>query len=110
MMGWWEERVVPRLIDLTCGGELTAPWRRAVCAPVAGEVIELGFGSGRNLEHYGEGVSRVLAVEPSDMAWQMARERIAAFERPVKPPNRSRSSSIDLWSRLMLETTATVGS
>ena len=83
-MGWWEERVVPRLIDLTCGGELTAPWRRAVCAPVTGVVIELGFGSGRNLEHYGEGVTRVLAVEPSDLAWEMSADRRAAFGRPVE--------------------------
>ena len=35
---------------------------------------------------------------------------IEVVARAVKPPNRSRSSSIDLWSSEMLDTTATVGS
>jgi SAM-dependent methyltransferase len=82
-MRWWGERVVPRLVDLTCSGALADGWRARTCGPVAGEVVELGFGSGRNLDHYGDAVTRVLAVEPSDLAWEMSAERRAAFVRPV---------------------------
>lgn len=84
MGSWWDERVVPRVVDLTCSGALADGWRARTCAPVVGEVVELGFGSGRNLEHYGEGVTRVLAIEPSDLAWEMSAERRAAFGRPVE--------------------------
>ena len=81
-MRWWDERVVPRVVDLTCSGPLADSWRARTCGPVVGQVLELGFGSGRNLEHYGEGVTRVLAVEPSDLAWEMSADRRAAFGRP----------------------------
>ena len=83
-MRWWDERVVPRVVDLTCSGPLADGWRARTCGPVVGQVLELGFGSGRNLEHYGEGVTRVLAVEPSDLAWEMSADRRAAFGRPVE--------------------------
>ena len=81
---WWDERVVPRVVDLTCSGPLADGWRARACGPVVGQVLELGFGSGRNLDHYGEGVTRVRAVEPSDLAWEMSADRRAAFGRPVE--------------------------
>ncbi|MNR14805.1 hypothetical protein D3C85_1313010 [compost metagenome] len=40
----------------------------------------------------------------------LSRFSTAVCARPTKPPNRSRNSSIDLWSSEMLETTATVAS
>lgn len=43
----------------------------------------MGFGSGKNLPHYGCDVTRVHAVEPSDMAWARAAARVATFARPV---------------------------
>jgi ubiquinone/menaquinone biosynthesis C-methylase UbiE len=43
-----------------------------------GDVIEIGFGSGLNVAHYPSAVRSVSAVEPSEVAWKMARSRIAA--------------------------------
>ena len=85
-MNWWDRRVVPRLVELSCGGSTAERWRRrAVARPqVRGIVLEVGFGSGRNLRHYSETVTTVLAVEPSDLAWDLARERVAGFGRPVE--------------------------
>lgn len=84
MASWWDERVVPRVVDLACSGALADGWRAKTCAGVTGTVVELGLGSGRNLPFYGEGVERVLAVEPADLAWERAADRVAAFGRPVE--------------------------
>lgn len=77
-MGWYQERVLPHIVERTCGvGELEER-RRAVCEGLAGRVLELGFGSGLNCAHYPTGVTEVAAVEPSDVAWRMAARRVAA--------------------------------
>ena len=83
-MGWWREQVVPRLVDLTLGSKSTTERRQVACRDAAGTVVELGFGSGRNLRHYPETVVEVLAVEPSALAWTRAQESIADFGRPVR--------------------------
>ena len=81
---WWEDRALPRLVDVALSDAASRPWREAVCGPVDGRVLEVGFGSGRNLEYYPDTVTEVLAVEPADLAWERAAGRIAAFGRPVR--------------------------
>lgn len=71
-MGWWSEQVVPRATDLLLGVGEIHRLRERVCAGLAGEVLEIGFGSGLNVEHYPPEVTRVFAVEPSDVAWRIA--------------------------------------
>ena len=80
----WDERVLPRLIDVVLGERVTGGWRAKAVSGASGTVLELGFGSGLNLEHYGPDVARVLAVEPSDLAWNRATERVERFGRPVE--------------------------
>ncbi|HET7762493.1 MAG TPA: class I SAM-dependent methyltransferase [Phycicoccus sp.] len=81
---WWEDRALPRLVDVVLTDATAGGWRRAVTAGLSGDVVELGFGSGRNLPHYPAAVHRVLAVEPADLAWERARERVGAFGRTVE--------------------------
>lgn len=81
---WWEHRALPRLIDIVLNERVTGGWRQRVCGELEGEVLEIGFGTGANLPHYGDGVTRVLAVEPADLAWERAAQRIEAFGRPVE--------------------------
>lgn len=80
----WEERVLPRLTHRALQAEPALGWRRDVCAGARGVVLEIGFGSGPDLEHYPAAVTAVLAAEPSDLAWELAGERIQAFGRPVE--------------------------
>ncbi len=80
---WWDEQVLPRVVDVVLHDRITAPWRAAACALAGGEVLELGFGSGRNLPFYGDDVCRVLAVEPSELAWRQSQQRRAAARFPV---------------------------
>lgn len=82
-MGWYSERVVPRVVDATCGSGMLDDLRRRTCAGLRGEVLELGFGSGTNLPFYPPAVTRVLAVEPSDVAWRLSEARRTASSVPV---------------------------
>ena len=81
---WWEERALPRLVDLVLADEAAGRYRGRATAGLSGDVVELGFGSGRNLPHYPGSVERVLAVEPADLAWQRAAGRVDGFGRPVE--------------------------
>lgn len=75
-VGWYTDRILPRLVDVTCGSATMAPLRRRACAGLSGRVVELGFGSGINLEYLPPGVTTLVAVEPSDRAWEIAAGRI----------------------------------
>lgn len=59
------------------------PLRQRVCAGLAGDVIELGFGSGHNIPFYPRAVTSVAAVEPSDLGWRLASARLAEASVPV---------------------------
>ncbi|MFP5220061.1 MAG: class I SAM-dependent methyltransferase [Actinomycetes bacterium] len=83
-MGWYREQVVPRIVDVACGMKTAEPYRRRVCAGLTGEVVEIGFGSGHNVRHYPAAVTSVTAVEPSDVGWRKAADRVAASPVPVQ--------------------------
>lgn len=78
-MGVYGEQVLPRIINVACAlGPAVGPLRGRVCAGLHGDVVEIGFGSGLNIPHYPASVTRVAAVEPSDVAWRLAASRVAA--------------------------------
>jgi SAM-dependent methyltransferase len=83
-MGWWAEHVVPRMADKACGTAEIAEFRAHVCAGLEGRVLEIGFGSGHNLEHLPEQVESVSAVEPSDIGWALSEKRRRAARVPVE--------------------------
>ncbi len=82
-MGIYGERVLPRIINVVCGVKAMRPLRQRVCDGLHGNVVEIGFGSGLNVPFYPAGVTQVSAVEPSDVAWGLAQERVASSPVPV---------------------------
>ncbi|MET9029129.1 class I SAM-dependent methyltransferase [Nocardia sp. NPDC004168] len=83
-MGAYAEYVLPRIVNRSCGLRELAPLRERVCAGLHGQVVELGFGSGLNVPFYPAGVASVRAVEPADLGWRLASERVAAATVPVE--------------------------
>src|SRR5213593_3523365 len=88
-MGFYRDRVVPRLIDLAMRNR-EATSRRAVVVPQAsGRVLEVGIGSGLNLPFYSRDVTRLVAVEPSAKLAAMTREKTRGLAFPVELLERS---------------------
>ena len=83
-MGLYGEQVLPRIIDVACGMKVTEPLRQRVCEGLAGDVVEIGFGSGLNVPFYPGGIARVAAVEPADLGWKLARKRLGETSVPVQ--------------------------
>ena len=82
-MGLWGNRILPHLVDRSLSTGDVMKERQRVCARMDGQVLEIGFGSGLNIEKYPETVVSVAAVEPSDEAWKMSAERRAASRTPI---------------------------
>jgi SAM-dependent methyltransferase len=83
-MSCYRQRVLPRIVNANCGIRRLEPLRQRVCAGLAGDVVEIGFGSGHNVPFYPAAVTRVAAVEPSDLSWRLASERVRASPVPVR--------------------------
>ena len=83
-MGVYGDHVLPRVLNVACAMKSADPLRRRVCDGLAGDVVEIGFGSGLNVPYYPAAVTRVAAVEPSGTGWKLARKRVAAAAVPVE--------------------------
>jgi SAM-dependent methyltransferase len=92
-MGFYVDQVVPRTIDVVCGSRFFDPWRHRVCLGLAGDVLEIGFGSGANVQHYPLAVERVTAVELSGVARQRAASTISRARCPVTVRDTTRGSA-----------------
>ncbi len=83
-MGFYGEQVFPRAMNLVMNTATTREIRARVCAGLAGEVVEIGFGTGHNLPYYPTSVTRIRAVDPSTVGARLAADRIAACPVPVE--------------------------
>lgn len=83
-MGVYDDRVLPRLIDLTCGAKGMERYRAKAIDGLHGDVVEIGFGTGLNVALYPPEVTKVWAVEPSERSRELARDRIAAGDVDVE--------------------------
>lgn len=83
-MGFYEDRVLPRFIDVALGGRAFSGIRSRVASALEGEVLEVGFGSGPNVPHYPAGVHRVRAVDPATHGRRLAAKRVEVSPVPVE--------------------------
>ena len=77
-VGIYEQHMLPRIINVACGIKAAGPMRSRVCEGLHGQVVEIGFGSGHNVPFYPASIISVAAIEPADIGWRLAAERIAA--------------------------------
>jgi ubiquinone/menaquinone biosynthesis C-methylase UbiE len=83
-MGLYEDQVVPRFTDLVMRRRELTAIRARVVAPLDGDVLEVGFGSGLNIAHYPPTVTRIRAVDPATVGRKLAAKRVASSPVPVE--------------------------
>lgn len=80
----YEQRLLPVFIDKLCGARNLDEFRASTVGTTHGTVLEIGFGSGTNLRFYPAAVTRLLVVEPSARAVELAHKRVAKAPFPVE--------------------------
>jgi ubiquinone/menaquinone biosynthesis C-methylase UbiE len=93
----WEREVTGRLLDHGMQG--VDRERELLLRDARGRVVEIGFGTGANLPFYPEGVSELVAIEPSLGLADRARARLADWERPHELVIASASRPLPLDAR-----------
>lgn len=83
-MGFYENHILPRLINLAMRQRNLAAYRGRVVAAAEGNVLEVGIGSGLNLPFYSANVARVIGLDPSPNLLVMARRARASFSLQVE--------------------------
>ncbi len=77
-MGFYDDRVLPRIINLACGAKPNRKQREKIVPRAEGDVLEIGFGSGLNVPYYDtQKVRKIFALEPSAGMRKLAAERVA---------------------------------
>jgi SAM-dependent methyltransferase len=76
-VGFYRDRVFPRVMNRACNTAENRRLRQLACAPLAGDVLEIGFGTGLNLPHLPPAVTKLLAVEPLPRGRELAADRLA---------------------------------
>jgi ubiquinone/menaquinone biosynthesis C-methylase UbiE len=84
-MGWYDERILPKLIGLSCSTKPVRKQREKVVPLATGEVLEIGFGGGLNLPYYDRSlVKKVWGLEPSAAMRQQAEGLLAKTDIDVE--------------------------
>jgi ubiquinone/menaquinone biosynthesis C-methylase UbiE len=83
-MGFYQDQVLPRFQNKVMDRKDLREIRARVCSGMAGDVVEVGFGTGLNSPYYPTQVAKVAAVEPSAVCMRIAQPRIAATSADVE--------------------------
>ena len=80
-MGFYQDQIVPLLINLTMRRRDLAAYRSRVVPAADGRVLEIGIGSGLNLPFYSRNVEHLIGLDPSPKLLSMVRRNL----RPDTP-------------------------
>lgn len=75
-MGFYSEKIFPYLLDWSLSDATFNKYRQEILAEVAGEVLEIGFGTGLNLSYYPEEIHKIITVDRNPGVHQLAQKRI----------------------------------
>ena len=82
-MGIYSKYVFPHLLDFVMSRPNMTEQRERALADAHGDVLEVGFGTGLNLEHYPAKVDRLTIVDPEHLLLRKVQRRIDATPIPV---------------------------
>lgn len=75
-MNFYDQHVLPYLIDFACGLPMVQAQRRQLVPQAQGRVLEIGMGTGRNLAFYDRSrVTRLVGVDPAMQMHRLAQKR-----------------------------------
>ena len=107
-MGFYQNQIVPYLIDLAMRQRKLAAYRNRVVPAAEGCVLEIGVGSGLNLPFYSQNITRVIGLDPSPKLLSMAREDTSAVTgaiefvqgsaKAISLENRSVDTVVTTWT------------
>ncbi len=84
-MNPYERYVLPKMIDLACSAGYVMKTRSQIVPQAQGRVLEIGIGSGLNLQFYDAAkVSSIIGVDPAAQMQTLARTRAAIIDIPVE--------------------------
>lgn len=63
-MSFYHHYLFPYLLDLAMASPALRKPRQRTLAPASGRILEIGFGTGRNLQHYPSSVTKLEAIDP----------------------------------------------
>lgn len=77
-MSFYHHHIYPRLIDLALSNRAYRKPRARALAPARGRILEIGFGTGINLQYYPSTVQRIEAIDPDLDLDRFSQPRIEA--------------------------------
>lgn len=84
-MSFYENRILPRIIDHICGHRAFADQRAKIVPKATGRVLEVGYGTGTSLPWYdAQKVEEIIALDPASGAMELAAKREQASPIPVQ--------------------------
>jgi len=82
-MGFYTTKILPGFMDRATSSPETEVLRQEVLAPARGRLLEIGFGTGRNVPHFPSSVTSVVGLDPNPGVEKLARPRMSAASIPV---------------------------
>jgi ubiquinone/menaquinone biosynthesis C-methylase UbiE len=74
-MGFYQEHIVPHLVNLAMRNRQLAPYRERTIRLAEGRVLEIGVGSGMNLPLYSGRATEILGLDPHPKLLAIASEK-----------------------------------
>jgi ubiquinone/menaquinone biosynthesis C-methylase UbiE len=75
---WYDRHILPYLLDIACGIKPVRRQREKVVPLAEGRVLEVGIGTGLNMQHYDRSkVTKIVGLDPALQMQRLALKRIA---------------------------------